>query len=71
MPVVYRLVPSETVVGNIVWEQVQEPLAVEVIVVLDVVLLRRYHGQVFLLLTPDCIVIYLCSLTFMKQDICI
>ena len=59
MPVVYRLVPSETVVGNVVWEQVEEPLAVEVVVVLDVVLLRRYHGQVFLLLTPDCIVIYI------------
>ena len=69
MPVVYRLVPSETVVGNVVWEQVEEPLAVEVVVVLDVVLLRRYHGQVFLLLTPDCIVIYFCSLIhLMKQD---
>ena len=53
MPVIYRLVASETVVRNVVWEQVQEPLAVEVVVILDVVLLRRYHSQVLLLLTSD------------------
>ena len=52
MPVVHRLVPSETVVRNVVREQVQEPLAVQVVVVLNVVLLRRDHGKVLLLLTP-------------------
>ena len=53
MPVVNRLVPSETVIRNVVWKQVQETLAVEVVIVLNIVLLRRYHGQVLLLLTPD------------------
>ena len=53
MPVVNRLVPRETVVRNVVRKQVKETLAVEVVIVLDVVLLRRYHGQVLLLLTPD------------------
>ena len=53
MPVVNRLVPSEAVIRNVVWKQVQETLAVEVVIVLDIVLLRRYHSQVLLLLTPD------------------
>ena len=50
VPVVHWFVPRETIVGDVVGEEVQQSLATHVRPVLDVILLGGDHGQVLLLL---------------------